>query len=122
LQEAFRGKVVDEALLRQLYLIFYFMRRLARQIGEPQCHLVIDIDRLSLDNSYRSDIEGRLGELVGTEISFADCRVERYEQNLDWSATQFDALEREVEPLAEVGVDTSSVGLQRGASAAGVNV
>jgi hypothetical protein len=89
--------------LRRLYFIFYFMRLLARQLGEPQCHLVIDIDRLSLDDSYRREIENGLGDLVGIAISFADCRVERYDENLDWSARQFEALEREIEALAGAG-------------------
>jgi hypothetical protein len=33
------------------------------------------------------------------DISFADCRVERYEQNLSWSAAQFEVIEGEVEGL-----------------------
>jgi hypothetical protein len=103
LREAFRGKLVDETVLRRLYFIFYFMWLLARQLGELQCHLVIDIDRLSLDDSYRREIENRLGDLVGMAISFADCRVERYEENLGWSARQFEALEREIEALAAQG-------------------
>ncbi len=103
LREAFRGKLVDETVLRRLYFIFYFMGLLARQLGEPQCHLAIDIDRLSLDNSYRREIENRLGDLVGMAISFADCRVERYDENLGWSAAQFEALEREIEALASRG-------------------
>jgi hypothetical protein len=103
LREAFRGKLVDETVLRRLYFIFYFMWLLARRLGEPQCHLVIDIDRLSLDESYRREIEDRLGDLVGIAISFADCRVERYDENLSWSAAQFEALEREIEALAGAG-------------------
>jgi len=105
LREAFRGKLVDETVLRRLYFIFYFMWLRARQLGEPQCHLVIDIDRLSLndDDSYRREIESHLGDLVGMAISFADCRAERYDQNLGWSATQFDAFEREIESLASRG-------------------
>jgi hypothetical protein len=103
LREAFRNKLVDETLLRPLYVIFYFMRLLARQTGEPQCHLVIDVDRLSLDCTYRREIEDRLGDLVGMAISFADCRVERYDENLAWSDRLFEALEREIEPLAELG-------------------
>ena len=99
LREAFRGKLVDETVLRRLYFIFYFMWLLARQFGEPQCHLAIDIDRLSLDDSYRREIENRLGDLVGRAISFADCRVERYDENLGWSAPQFEALERDIEAL-----------------------
>jgi hypothetical protein len=103
LREAFRGKLVDESVLRRLYFIFYFMRLLATQLGEPQCHLVIDIDRLSLNDSYRHEIENRLRDLTGIAISFADCRVERYDQNLSWSASQFEALEREIEVLAHGG-------------------
>lgn len=80
-------------------LSFYCIWLLARQLGEPQCHLVIDIDRLSLDDSYRREIENRLGDLVGMAISFADCRVERYDENLSWSGPQFEALERDVEAL-----------------------
>jgi hypothetical protein len=112
LREAFRGKLVDETVLRRLYFIFYFMWLLARQLGEPHCHLVIDIDRLSIDrlslhHSYRREIEDRLGDLVGMAVSFADCRVERYDQNLSWSAAQFEALEREIEALAG-GVGTGA--------------
>jgi hypothetical protein len=99
LRQAFRGKLVDETILRRFYFIFYFMWLLARRIGEPQCHLVIDIDGLSLDDSYRCEIENNLGDLVGMAISFADCRVERYEESLGWSGQFFGALEREVESL-----------------------
>jgi hypothetical protein len=101
LREAFRGKLVDETILRRFYFIFYFMWLLARRIGEPQCHLVIDIDRLSLDGSYRREVEDRLGGLVGMAISFADCRVERYEGSLGWSGQFFGALEREIEGLVD---------------------
>ncbi len=104
LREAFRGRLVDETVLRRLYFIFYFMWLLVRRLGEPQCHLVIDIDRLSLDDSYRREIESHLGDLVGMAISFADCRVERYE-NLSWSAAQFEVLEREIETLAGMAHD-----------------
>jgi hypothetical protein len=100
LSEAFRSKRVDEKLLRSLYFIFYFMWRLARQVGEAQCDLAIDIDRLSQDEAYRRDIEIRLGDLVGMDISFSDCRVERYDASLSWAARQFEALEREIESLA----------------------
>ncbi len=103
LREAFRGRLVDESILRRLYFIFYFMWLLSRRLGEPQCHLVIDIDRLSMDNSYRREIEGRLCQLVGMAISFADCRVERYDQNLSWSAVQFEILEREIQSCASPG-------------------
>jgi hypothetical protein len=54
---------------------------------------------LSLDDFYRREIENRVGNLVGMDISFSDCRVERYEQNLSWSAAQFEVIEREVESL-----------------------
>lgn len=100
LREAFRGKLVDESLLRRLYFIFYFIWLLARQLGEPHCHLVIDIDRLSLDDAYRRDIENQLTDLVGMAISFADCRIERYDNHLDWSSSQFATLERGIEALA----------------------
>ncbi|MGA2423078.1 MAG: hypothetical protein ABSG07_03665 [Terriglobales bacterium] len=102
LREAFRGKLVDETVLRRLYFIFYFMWLLARQFGEPHCHLVIDIDRLSSlrdDDPYRREIEIHLADLVGMDISFTDCRVERYDENLGWSAREFEALEREIEAL-----------------------
>jgi|HubBroStandDraft_1064217.scaffolds.fasta_scaffold00030_58 hypothetical protein len=99
LREAFRGKLVDETVLRRLYSIFYFMWLLSRQLGEPHCHLVIDIDRLTLEDAYRREIENRLGDLVGMAISFADCRVERYDENLGWSARRFEALELEIEAL-----------------------
>jgi hypothetical protein len=100
LREAFRGRLVDESVLRRLYFIFYFMWLLARRLGDPQCHVVIDVDRLSLDDFYRREIESLLGNLTGMDISFSDCRVERYEENLNWSAAQFEAIEREIENLA----------------------
>lgn len=100
LREAFRGKLVDESLLHRLYFIFYFMWLLARQLGEPHCHLVIDIDCLSLDDSYRREVETRLEDLVGMPISFVECRVERYDNHLDWSSSQFENLEREIKALA----------------------
>jgi hypothetical protein len=117
LREAFRGKLVDETVLRRLYFIFYFMWLLARQLGEPHCHLVIDIDRLSSisdDDSYRREIESRLGDLVGMAISFADCRVERYDQSLSWSAPQFEALEREIEAMAGGGETSAPATKSRG--------
>ncbi|MGA3088968.1 MAG: hypothetical protein ABSD75_10165 [Terriglobales bacterium] len=100
LREAFRGKAVEETVLRRLYFIFYFLWLLARELGEPGCHLVIDIDRLSLDHGYRCAIESRIGDLAGIAVSFADCRVERYEQNLGWNNRQFETLERDIEALA----------------------
>ncbi|MGA7295851.1 MAG: hypothetical protein WBW53_13545 [Terriglobales bacterium] len=107
LRAAFRGKLVDESLLRRLYFIFYFMRLLARSFGDPHCDLVIDIDRLSLDNPYRRAAENRLGSLVGMTISFADCQVERYDDNLRWSAAQFEALEQEIEALTSVAAQSA---------------
>jgi hypothetical protein len=103
LRHAFRGKLVDETILRRLYFIFYFMWLLAKRIGEPQCHLVIDIDSLSLGDSYRREIENHLGDLVGMAISFADCRIECYEESLGWSGQFFKTLEREVEILSSSG-------------------
>jgi hypothetical protein len=100
LREAFRGKLVDETILRRLYFNFYFMWLLARRLGEPQCHLVIDIDRLSLDDSYRREIENHVGDLAGMAISFSDCQVGRYDESLSWSGQFFEALEREVEVLS----------------------
>ena len=95
------GDFGQETTLARLYLTFYFMRRLARRLGEPYCDLVIDIDRLGGEESYRCDIETRLAALTGMAIDFSDCRVERYEALLARTAPLFDALEAEVEALAE---------------------
>jgi hypothetical protein len=86
--------------LARHYMIVYYMRLLAAEMGERHCDLVIDIDRLSLDDSYCRDIEARLADLVGMTIRFADCRVERYDSVLAGSSPLFDALERDVEALA----------------------
>jgi len=99
LREVLLGRMEHEAILRQLYIIFSFMRRLSGPWGEAHSDLVIDIDRLSLDLAYRAEIEDRLGDLVGMAISFADCTVERYETALRASNGFFDALERETEGL-----------------------
>ncbi len=104
LRAAFRSRLVDETLLRRLYFIFYFLWLLARQLGEPHCHLVLDIDRLTLNYSYRRGIESQLSDLVRIPVSFADCQVERYDNNLSWSASQFDALEREIEALTSAAL------------------
>jgi hypothetical protein len=99
LHDVFKGRLDHGPTLHQLYLIFYFLRRAAGPLGEAQCDLVIDIDRMTLEPSYRARIETGLADLVGMDISFADCRVERYEANLDWSQGFFDRLEREVEGI-----------------------
>jgi hypothetical protein len=100
LREAFRDQLVEESLLHRLYFIFYFLWLLARQLGEPHCDLVIDIDQLSLDSTYRRQIEAGIADLLGMAILFEDCQVERYDQYLDWSARQFATLEQEVEMAA----------------------
>ena len=58
------------------------------------------LDRLSLDVRYRRETESRIADVVGMEIPFDDCHVERYDQNLAWSSHQFRALEQRVEALA----------------------
>lgn len=98
-REFAQRRFAHDAPLRELYIIFYFMRLLARQLGEARCDLVIDIDRLSLEASYRHEVEVRLGDLTGMAISFADSQVERYDAQLRWSAAFFEELEREIEPL-----------------------
>jgi hypothetical protein len=103
LREFLEGGSAQERGMARLYLAFYFMRLLARPLGEAHCDLVIDIDRLSLNEAYRREIESRLAGLVGMAISFADCRIERYDANLAWSDPFFDALEREIEALAGAG-------------------
>jgi hypothetical protein len=101
LREVFRDKLVNETLLRRLFFIFYFLWLLARQLGEPHCDLVVDIDRLSLETQYRRKLEADLSDLLGMVFSFSDCRVERYDAYLDWGACQFQPLEREIETLAD---------------------
>jgi hypothetical protein len=103
LRELFQGRVSDVTPLESLYTIFYFMWLLARQLGEAHCDLVIDIDRLCSDESYRGEVQSRLRDLVGMAISFTDCRVERHEMNLSWGNAHFDALERDVELNATMG-------------------
>jgi hypothetical protein len=104
IREFAHHRLAHDAPLRELYMIFYFMRNLATRLGEARCDLVIDIDRLSLDSSYRHEIEVRVDDLTGMAISFADCQVERYEAHLRRSATFFDELEREIEALQGVAL------------------
>jgi len=96
---AAKRKVMPKASLARIYVIFYFMRLCARARGEPHCDLVINIDRLSFDESYRREIEGRVTELTGMSISSFDCRVQRYDKMPDWSGQFFDAIEREISAL-----------------------
>jgi hypothetical protein len=99
LHNLLRDGSTQEASLARIYLIFYFMRLCARERGEVYCDLVIDVDRLSFDESYRRDIEIRITELTGMSISLSDCRVQRYDQTLAWSGHFFDAMEHEISAL-----------------------
>jgi hypothetical protein len=93
------GDLSPEASVARLYVIFYFMRLCARERGEAHCDLVIDVDRLSVEDSHRREIETRIADLVGAPISFADCRVQRYDPILDWSGHFFDSIEQDISAL-----------------------
>lgn len=90
---------VAQAPLPQLYVIFYFLHLLAARQGEPLCDFVIDIDRITLDAGARREAETAVADLTGMPLSFADCAVQRYEQNLDWSGGVFDDLEQRVQAM-----------------------
>jgi hypothetical protein len=61
--------------------------------------LIIDLDRLSNDKTAISKAEIAIAELTGAKISFADCKIESYQDHLKTAAPIFAALEAKVEKL-----------------------
>lgn len=87
------------ASLAEHYIAFYFLHLLAmRDIG-GNCDLVVDVDRLCGDDTAIAETERRIAALTGAAPSLADCRPDRYDDKLDWSADSFAALESLVEDL-----------------------
>jgi hypothetical protein len=96
MRDIFKNRLGDITLLKQLYAIFWFMRSWACRLAEAHCDMIMDIDRITLDTSYREAIECGLADLLGFSLSFADCRVERYDDYLGWSDSLFDSLEQDI--------------------------
>jgi hypothetical protein len=88
-----------QPLLPQLYAIFYFIQLLGVRHGERHCDLIVDIDRISRDPAHRRAVEADIARLTGLALSLADCDVERYERNLEWSNESFDGLEKWTEEM-----------------------
>lgn len=55
------------------YRVFYGEWRAARASGMEHCHEVLDVDRMSVDDAYRQQIESTYG------VSLEGCRVRRYD-------------------------------------------
>ncbi len=57
------------------YKLFYSLWCHAMLEAKPRCQLSIDIDRLSISNSYQKSIVGRLDEIGIDGLDFSDCAV-----------------------------------------------
>lgn len=86
-----------------LYMISYFLHGLAaRALETTNVDLVIDIDHLSRDPAAAVETEHKIEALTGAVLSLADCRVERYDKHLGWSAPFFATVEAQVIALRDV--------------------
>jgi hypothetical protein len=83
----------------ELYQIFYYLHLLTLKTLKGTCDLIIDVDRMSEDEDFARQTEAKIAALTGIAISFADCKIERYAAQLDWSAEFFAKLEEQVEGL-----------------------
>jgi len=80
----------------ELYLISYFLHRLAADEA-AQAHLILDMDQISTEPAAARRAESAIRELTGTAVSFADCRIERYADQLSRADPIFAALEATVD-------------------------
>jgi hypothetical protein len=99
LRDLFYRMQARQAPMHHNYMMFYFLHLLATRDLPASCDLVIDVDRLGRDPEAVEEIEARIAEETGAQISFADCRPETYESSLDWSAAHFARLESIVEQV-----------------------
>lgn len=102
-------RAVDEQLLAQMdryhcepmnsatsYFSFYALWLLGYIEAIRHADVILDMDRLSLDESYRDDIQSRLNEMI--QLDFSDCRMPHNylsQQESDF----FTSIEREVENI-----------------------
>lgn len=91
-----RARAADS---NELYQIFYFLHLLTQKTLFGNCDFVIDIDRMSEDSDLARQTEAKIAALTGMAISFADCKIETYAAQLDWSADFFAELEGQVKNL-----------------------
>jgi hypothetical protein len=83
----------------ELYRIFYYLHLLTLRDLGTNYDLLIDIDKVSCDPAAIDEVESKIAALTGMAISFADCKIETYDEQLSWSSPFFAALEAEVEDL-----------------------
>ncbi len=83
-----------------LYIIFYFLHLLTlKGLLADSFDLMIDLDQMSHDKAAVSKAEADIADLTGAAISFADCKIESYADQMKSAAAGFAALERKVENL-----------------------
>jgi hypothetical protein len=63
--------------------------------------LMIDLDGMSNDPVAAAAAEKAIADLTGAAISFADCKIEPYDDYLKWAAPSFAALEAQVASLLD---------------------
>ncbi|HLG85962.1 MAG TPA: hypothetical protein VKZ79_02070 [Alphaproteobacteria bacterium] len=79
------------------YAAFHALLSLSLDRALNAADLVIDIDRLSLDEPYRHEIERRIATATGLTVAFDDCELPRRE--LPHAATDFSRIAQAVEAL-----------------------
>ena len=60
------------------YAVFYALLTISMRRALEAADLVIDIDRLSSDSSYRNEIEGQVASKTGLSVTFDDSNVARH--------------------------------------------
>jgi hypothetical protein len=89
--------LLDAADPEQSYAAFYAVLSLSLDRALPVADLVIDIDRLSADPTYRIGVERAVRARTKLDVSFGDAAVARHDIPPD--LMNFDAIERSVSAL-----------------------
>jgi len=84
--------------IEERYFIFYYIWFSALVENSMNADMLLDIERLSDDSSYRSAIENVLRDLRHPRVDFSDARIARYDSLL-LSDSQFREIEAEARGL-----------------------
>ena len=82
----------------ELYKISYFLHRLACAEA-AHADLILDMDRISTEGTEAQAAETAVKSLTGVNLSFADCKIKRYEPQLSWANPVFAAIEAQIDDL-----------------------
>jgi len=80
--EAFYMRYARQAGMEANYAAFHYLHLAAKSQLNGFDDCVIDVDAIAVSEVARSDAERRVARLTGFDLSFADCRPERYDSYL----------------------------------------